>query len=344
MIRFNWKKILNMLFLALVFALTIWSVFRGEDLSQVLYYLDTADIMWVVPGIGCVLLFILGESVIIYYLMRTLGTRVQLSHCCLYSFIGFFYCCITPSASGGQPMQIVYMRKDGLPVAVSTVVLAIITIVYKLVLVLMGCGVLLLRPDNIMVYLEPVEPLLYLGLALNLICIAALLLLVFHPELVRVMADWIFGLVNKIRPFRNLHKQRERLERILAQYQGTAEFYRSHKHVIIHVILLTFLQRILLFTVTWFTYRAFHLVGHSMPVIVSLQAMISVGADMMPLPGGMGISENLFLDIFHGIFGEDLVLPGMMISRGISYYSQLLISAAMTVAACFLIKEKERKE
>ena len=92
MMKRNLKNILNILFLAVVFALTIWSVFRGEDFSQVLDCLETADFTYVLPGILCVLCFILGESVIIFYLMRTLGTRVRLSHCCLYSFIGFFYC------------------------------------------------------------------------------------------------------------------------------------------------------------------------------------------------------------------------------------------------------------
>ena len=69
--------------------------------------------------------------------------------------------------------------------------------------------------------------------------------------------------------------------------------------------------------------------------------MISVAADMLPLPGGMGVSENLFLEIFEPIFGEELILPGMVISRGISYYTQLLISAVMTIAASFIIKEEK---
>lgn len=30
-----------------------------------------------------------------------------------YSFIGFFYSGITPSATGGQPVQLYYMSKDG---------------------------------------------------------------------------------------------------------------------------------------------------------------------------------------------------------------------------------------
>ncbi|MGN0159671.1 MAG: YbhN family protein [Brotaphodocola sp.] len=337
----KWKKILNILFLAAVFGLTLWSVFHGEDFSQVLGFLSTADPLYIAPGIVCVVFFILGESIVIFYLMTTLDTRVPFSHCCLYSFIGFFYSCITPSASGGQPMQIVAMRKDRIPVAVSTVVLAIVTITYKLVLVLVGSVVILIRPPQLMIYLEPVEAILYLGMGLNIICIIGLLLLVFHPTMVQVASQQFFQLLHRVRPLSHPEKQKARLDRIIQQYQGSAEYYRSHKHVIIHVFFITLMQRFLLFLVTWFTYRAFHLSGHSLVLIVTLQSMISVASDMLPLPGGMGISENLFLDIFQPIFGEALVLPGMMISRGISYYTQLLISAAMTIAASFIIKEKQ---
>ena len=335
------KKLLNILFLAAVFSLTIWSVFHGENPKELIAYLSTADPACVAASVLCVIVFILGESVVIYYLMHTLGTKVRISHCFLYSFIGFFYSCITPSASGGQPMQIVAMRKDDIPVAVSTVVLAIVTITYKLVLVLIGAAVMLIRPAALMVYLEPVESIVYLGLFLNVVCISGLLLLVFEPHTVRILAERVLALINRIRPFRDPEKQTQRLERIVGQYQGTADFYRNHQGVIIRVFLLTFLQRIVLFLITWFTYRAFSLSGHSLPLIVTLQAMISVAADMLPLPGGMGISENMFLQIFPTIFGEDLVLPAMMISRGISYYTQLIISAVMTVVASFIIKEKK---
>ena len=236
------------------------------------------------------------------------------------------------------------MRKDHIPVAVSTVVLAIVTITYKLVLVLLGTAIMLIRPARIMIYLEPVEPLMYLGLALNIVCIALLLLLVFHPSAVQVCAEKIFSFLNRIRPFKHPEKQAETLNHLISQYKGSAEFYRTNRHVIINVFFITLVQRLLLFFVTWLTYRAFGLSGESLPVIVLLQGMISVASDMLPLPGGMGVSENLFLDIFLPIFGEALVLPGMMISRGISYYTQLFISALVTAAAAFIIKEKSSEQ
>ena len=338
--KIKWKSLLNYLFLALVFVLTVWAVFHGEDFGQVVTYLADSNPVYILPSVLCVIAFILGESVILHYLLRTLKAPASFGHCCLYSFIGFFYSCITPSASGGQPMQAVAMRKDRIPLAVSTVILAIVTITYKLVLVLIGLAVLLIRPPVLMAYLDGVKGVMYLGLGLNVVCILGLFLLVFDPHVVQTIANWALALIHQIRPFRDLPKQTARIDRVVSQYQGTAEFYRSHKRVILRVFLITLVQRCLLFFVTWLTYRSFGLSGHSLPTVVSLQAMISVAADMLPLPGGMGISETLFLEIFQPIFGEALVLPGMMISRGISYYTQLLISAVMTGVSAFVIKEK----
>lgn len=337
----KWKKILNAVFVAAIFVITMITVFQGENFKEVLNFLTTAELEFVLPSIGLVILFILGESVVICYLFRTLGIKTGFFRCCLYSFIGFFYSCVTPSASGGQPMQVFAMKKDKIPVASSTVVLAIVTITYKLVLVISGLLVLIIRPESIMKYLEPVETIMYVGLALNVVCIAILLNLVFYPKTVRSCAEWGVSLWNRIRPSGHPEKQRARVEALLGQYTGTAEYFKTHKHVIVHVLIITFLQRYLLFFITWLTYCAFELSREGMPVIVMLQAMISVASDMLPLPGGMGASENLFMVIFEPVFGEDLVLPAMVISRGISYYSQMIISGIMTLAATlFISKEK----
>ena len=142
---------------------------------------------------------------------------------------------------------------------------------------------------------------------------------------------------------RRPEKVRARVNRMIEQYRGSAEYFRTHQHVFFHVLLMTFAQRITLFLIAWMTYKAFHLSGHGILVITGLQAMISVAADMLPLPGGVGVSETLFLEIFEPIFREHLILPAMMISRGISYYTQLFISAVMTVLSAFVLRENKGK-
>lgn len=338
------KTFFNFLFLVFIFSVTLWLVFRGENLEVVWDYVTTARPEYIIACIACVVAFVLGEAVVIYYLMVVLGYRVRFSHCCLYSFVGFFYSCITPSASGGQPMQVVTMHKDDIPVAVSSVVLAIVTITYKLVLIVAGLGVMLLRPARIMVYLDPVAGLVWLGIGLNIFFVALLFMLVFKPDLLRGIARKIFVIWHRFRPAKNLKKESLKLEKAIEQYEGSAEFYLKHKHVIVHVFFVCVVQRFLLFLVTWFTYQSFSLSGHSMVEVTSLQAMISVAADMLPLPGGMGVSETMFLSVFEPVFGSDYVLPGMMISRGISYYVQLVLSAFMTILTLFIIKKRHKRK
>lgn len=238
-------------------------------------------------------------------------------------------------------MQIATMRKDRIPVAVSTVILAIVTITYKLVLVLICVVVLTVRPVALMCYLSDVLWLMYLGVALNIICVAGLLLLVFDPNLIQFIAEKVAAFLCWLHLVKEPQKLTERLGHTLEQYRGTASFFQSHKLVVLWSFLITIAQRVILFFVTWLVYRAFHLSGTSAFVIITLQAMISVAVDMLPLPGGMGISEKLFSTIFLPIFGELRITAGMVLSRGISYYTQLLISGVMTVAATIILKREE---
>ena len=304
--------------------------------------LRPADPFWISLATVCVVVFILGESVIIHLLLRTLGTVVRFGHCCLYSFVGFFYSCITPSASGGQPMQIISMRRDGIPAAVATVVLGIVTITYKLVLVVVGVAVILISPQPLMEYLEPARLLVWLGLALNVVCIAVLMMLVFSPVAVRKTAEKAMAVLQRFRTFKHPERMQNRLNRAVEQYAGTAEYFLNHKWIMIQVFVITLVQRLILFAVPCFTYMAFHLSGETFVNILLLQAMISVAVDMLPVPGGMGASENLFLKLFVPVFGPELVLPGMVISRGISYYTQLLLSGVMTLASMFILREKKQ--
>jgi hypothetical protein len=57
--------------------------------------------------------------------------------------IEFYFSCITPSASGGEPMQIYYMAKDGIEPSRGTSAKILITVFYKGVLLLLGLFVMI---------------------------------------------------------------------------------------------------------------------------------------------------------------------------------------------------------
>lgn len=335
------KAIGNIVFLFVVFALTIYGVFHGEDLTAMMAAIRQADICWLLPGVALVVFFIWGESIIIWYMMRSFRIYLRKRICFLFSSVGFFFSCITPSATGGQPMQIYYMNKEKIPVPVATVILMIVTITYKLVLVVIGVGILLFGQGFLHRYLERILPVYYLGLLLNVFCVSFMTVLVFHPVLAEKIIltgmDWL----EKLRLLSKKPARREKFRASMQVYRETAAYLKEHKMVIVSVILITFIQRLALFAVTWTVYRAFRLEGTPVWDVILLQAVISVSVDMLPLPGGMGISESLFLKIFTTVFAS-VTLPAMVLSRGLGYYSQLLISALFTIVAQLYYTMRER--
>ena len=333
------KLIFNGVFLAVVFALTIYGVFHGEDLSSMMDAIHRADKRWLVPGIALVAFFIWGESIIIWYMMRSSGICLKKRTCFLFSSVGFFFSCITPSASGGQPMQIYYMKKEKISIPVSTVILMIVTITYKLVLVVIGVGIAIFGRGFLHKYLEGILPVFYLGLALNIFCVTFMTILVFHPLLAKAILVKGMKLLERLHLMKKKEGRLKKLEDSMDTYRNTAAYLKNNPFVIVKVIGITFIQRMALFAVTWFVYQAFGLHGTGFWEILFLQAVISVSVDMLPLPGGMGISETLFLNIFSPVFGG-LLLPGMVLSRGLGYYGELLISAVFTVVAQLTIGKK----
>ena len=205
------QTVFNLLFLVIVFGLTMYLVFRGKDIGDIIRTAREADGRYLLLSLVCVVFFILGESVIIFYMMKTLGASVKMTHCALYSFVGFFFSCITPSASGGQPMQIFYMKKDKLPIPVTTLVLMIVTITYKAVLVVIGVLICFLGGDFLRGYLGDYMWVFYLGVGLNVFCVTFMMILVFAPGL----AKWIMVKGLKIiEHVRILKPKKARLEKL----------------------------------------------------------------------------------------------------------------------------------
>ena len=331
----NKKNILNTLFLVLVFGLTLYYVFNGTDgdLSTLGEKMKMADIRWLLLAIVFIVLFIYGESHIIHYMLKKMGIVTRRFTCFLYSCVGFFFSCITPSATGGQPAQIYYMKRNNIPIPLATVILMIVTITYKMVLVAVGVWLVIFDNGFISEYLSGMLFIFYLGIGLNVFCVVSMLILVFHPLLAEKIVVLLFKALEKIHLLKKKADRIDKFRSSMDTYRQTAAYLKENIPVVVKVFLITVLQRFAYFFVTYFVYKSFGLSGTSVYVIVMLQAVISLSVDMLPLPGGMGISEALFNIVFLPVFGQALLLPGMILSRSLSFYTELFLSAALTVFA-----------
>lgn len=335
------KFLFNIGVFTAVMLLTFWFVFRSQDISRTVEAVQKMSLGYLAAAFLLAVLFVSAEGCMIWYLLKGIGEQTRFTRCIGYSFIGFFFSGLTPSATGGQPMQLYYMKKDGNSLSASSVVLMSVAVVYKLVLVLIGIGIVLFWNAPLKGYLQKYYGLYFLGLFLNTALVLILLLVMFSPSVIRGIFYRAERIIVGLRLWKESGARREKMEQFLAGYQGTVCFLKENKKMIGVILGGTFLQRFTVFVLTYVVYRGLGLSGTALPDIVFVQASVYIAVDMLPVPGAQGITEAMYICVFGGIFTGHYLAASMCITRGISFYAVMVIGAAV-FAAVNMRKSRKR--
>lgn len=325
----NSKKqniVLDVGIFAVVMTFTFWSVFRNQNMADIAAAVKMMSIPSLVAAVALSVFYVAGEGSMICYLLKGVGDKAKLLRCITYSFIGFFFSGVTPSATGGQPMQLYYMKKDGHSISASTVVLMTVAVVYKFVLVVTGIGILLFWREPLKEYLEGYYSLYFVGLSLNVALVIILLLIMFSPGIIMTIFSKIEELLVAFRFWKKSEKRKGKVNQFLAGYRETVCFLKNHKKLIVVTMVCTFLQRFSIFVLTYVVYRGLGLNGFAMRDVVLLQASVYIAVDMLPIPGAQGITEAIYKKIFRNIFPGQYLIVSMCITRGISFYFIMIVS------------------
>lgn len=323
------KFIFHICIFMAIMLLTFWSVFHNEDFTKIMNSVHKMSRPYIVLAILLAIFFVAAEGCMICYLLKGIGEKTSLFRCISYSFIGFFFSGITPSATGGQPMQLYYMKKDGNSLATSSVVLMTVAVIYKFVLVLIGIMILLFWRNPLRAYLKGYYWLYCFGLFLNISLVVILLFVMFSPEVIKMILYKIEGILVRIKILKKSDTRREKLNHFLFGYQETVVFLKTHKKLIATTIICTFIQRFSVFVLTYVVYRGLGLSGSSMIDIILVQASIYIAVDMLPVPGAQGITEAMYYAVFEKIFLKKYLTASLCITRGISFYLLMVISLAI---------------
>ncbi len=138
--KMNWKEMsIGLCLVALLAWFTFYVLLSGHSAQTLGSTLVRADIRFVFMGVACMLLFVNCEAANIRLLMRTFGKKVPYWRSLSYAFTDFYFSAITPSATGGQPMQLYYMVRDGFGAAHSSFSLLATAAVYQMTVLVYGC-------------------------------------------------------------------------------------------------------------------------------------------------------------------------------------------------------------
>lgn len=340
------KQTKNILCIGAVAALLAWTVhtiLKEQTPGQLAAALLSADWRVLLLGLPMMALFLCCEAGATWTILRTLGCGQPFRRCAYYSCTGFFFSTITPSATGGQPAQIVAMSRDGVPAASGALDMLLVTIGYNTAAMGWGAFALFTAGGFTERLGGQVGLLLGLGLAVFALLDAAMFLFLFLPGPAKKLLHGSIALAARVYPPLDRAGLEEKADGHLAEYRRGAQLIRRAPSLLVKVVGLSALQLACSYAMPYVVYRAFGLSGFSLWEVMALQALCAIAVGYLPLPGSAGAAEGVFLRGFLLVYGEALVAPAMILSRTLNCYL-VLLSTAVILAVGRTLRRSRRTQ
>lgn len=332
----NLKMIRNLVFFFLLIVFTFGYIFKDQDLNELWNTIQSTKISYLLVGAVLMMGVFLSEANNVRQVLVALGEKkLSIIKALKLTWIGFFFSGITPAATGGQPVEIYYMTKEGISTANGTMAMLLQLCGFQISTLSLSIISAIIYPDLLG---HGVVWFWLLGLAINGAALTFMLFAVFSNKTTKKIVNWLAKFMEKAK-IKNADKKKEKLIDALKQYNESSIFIKSHKMEFVKAILRVMIQIICYHAVTYCVYRSFCLSGESFIRIFAMQAVFYTTVSGMPLPGAIGVSETLFLKIFNGSFPKALLSGAMLIYRLISFYFYIVVSAIVVVITAVKTKD-----
>lgn len=333
--RTKLKMIRNIIFFIALIYITFTLLFKDQDMGLLFKTISEVDKGYLIIGALFMLGYFTTEAYNIRRLLYVFGERkISIFKALKFTFIGFFFSSITPAASGGQPLEIYYMSKDKISVPKATLACLVMLCGYQISTISLSVISVIFNRDILDSYLLW---LYILGVGINLIALASLLIGIFSRKLTLKLINFVVGVLKFFR-VKNLEKKKETIYGALNKYNESSKYIKSHMWEFTKAILRGFLQTSLYYCVPFFIYKSLGLSGENIFHMFAMQAILFATVSGLPLPGAVGISETVFLKIFKGAFGIGLINASMLLSRGTTFYLYLVISLFVVLINFFKMR------
>lgn len=326
--KFNYKKIfLNIFLIFGISSLVFYMLLRGEDFNYLKEVIRGVSYFYLGLGILVSFFFILGESLSIRELLKIFGYKMTLIKTLKYGFTGFFFSSITPSSTGGQPMQVYEMKKDNIEISHGSLALLIELVIYQFVNILYASFSYIYGQAHNLISNNWLNVFILLGIVINIVFMSFILISIFNPVVSKKLFKIISRLILKL-PIKDEKKHSivSGLEKQILEYNNCSKYVLQNKLILFKVFLYTIFQMGSLFSVSYIIYLALGFREKLFIEFIVIQSLIYIISTFIPIPGSIGVNEGNFLTLFRAIYREKVLKAGLILTRGVSFYGLLLIS------------------
>ena len=325
------KQYAGILFIVLTIFVVVCIALKDGGWPDTVAALRSMDWRWEALAGAFWLAFVASRAYTMKFFLARQGVSVRFGAALRASIIGLFYSGITPAASGGQPMQMYHLRKEGVPVSLSASGVIVKFVGFQSMLLLLcavflGCNWTFVRETVGSSFF-----LIVLGFAINAVVVSAVMLLLISRRAVRAIVRFALHIAQKLRLVKDRPAMEKRIGKSVDGYFESLSTVRDRPLDLLAMFALSALQVITYACIIWALYHAFGLEGASFFQLVAIQLLLYQTVSFVPLPGASGAQEGLFFLFLHTIMPDTMRMGMLFAWRFFTFYLTMLVGGLMVV-------------
>ncbi|MDD6175040.1 MAG: lysylphosphatidylglycerol synthase transmembrane domain-containing protein [Firmicutes bacterium] len=322
------STIFNIAIMLLTLVLIVYFMFRESSIDDLARSLSLLNFWWISAACLAMVVNWGMDGYLIYAFTRNSCPAYRFHHGLRTAMVGQYFNSITPFASGGQPMQIYCMSRQGVNAGVAGATMIQKFIVWQSTLTISSFVFLVCRYRFFHAHVSGFMVLALFGFLVQAVVIAFLFLFALNPKLTTTILRGIIWLGTKLHIVRNPEQTSSFIQSQLELFHRESKAILRQKKLMTSTICATVVQYFSTLVVPFCIYRAFGLQGASLFDMLAANSFVSMIVCFFPLPGAAGASEGSFVMLFKMFFQDaSCLMPAVLLWRIITYYSAIAFGA-----------------
>lgn len=325
--KIPWGLIFNLAVIAFTIAMVMFFIFSEGGFLDLLESGLQIDGLWTLLAVFVHFLNIALDMMIIYLFIKKSHPEMTIRKAVVVSMTGQFFCAVTPSATGGQPMQILAMSRMGIKPSTGTSALIQKFLVWQFTMSVYCIIAVVARFSFFSKHMDATMWVFSIaGFLAQVFMIFVLLLASFCKPLTTKVVNGILTLLGKMHILKNVEEKKKSVEETLTSFHESNKELNKDKALLIKVYVITAIQMTSMFITPYCIARSFG-IDCNMFDMICAQAYVNMVSSLVPLPGGSGAAEYCFGVFFGAYFTKETIKSAILIWRTISYYGTIAVSA-----------------
>lgn len=319
------KNILTIITIVIPAFILFVCIFYNDSPVNIIQVLKDTKLRWLACAALSMVVSWFLESLSLHIMSNKISKKLKFKNAIQTSMIGQLFNCITPFASGGQPMQAYCMVKCGIPIGQASSILLTKFIIYQIVLTVYSLLALIFKFKFFADSVSGFGYLVLVGFFINLIVVVCLAGIGFFPKITKKFLNLIIRILSKFNLVKNKEEKIKSVDTEMDNFYESFQFFRQNIFAIIQSSIIMFLQLTAFFIIPYFICLALGVPNIDLLTIISAGAFVLMITSFVPLPGGSGGAETGFYLFFSIFFPQTGVIAiAILIWRAFTFYMPII--------------------